>query len=107
MILPPVLEDCLTSLGLTLGNGVKLLVGVSGIWGDTRIMTERGTEACSCDLDREGGRRTFHSPGFRGNLDLSHPVSRYRRRLLQTLPMMQKITDLQKCKIISIKRCIT
>ena len=59
MLLPPVLGDCVTSLGLTLGNGVKLLVGVSGSWGDTRIMTERGTEACSCDLDREGGRRTF------------------------------------------------
>lgn len=64
-----------------LGNGVKLLIGVSGSWGDTKIMTER--ERCVpviCGVEEE----PFHSPGFR-EIDPSHPAPRS-RRLLQALP---------------------
>lgn len=44
-----------------LGNGVKLLIGVSGSWGDKeKIMTEREAAVCSCDLwEWEGGKNLF------------------------------------------------
>lgn len=113
MFLPPVPGDSLTALGLTLGNGVKLLIGVSGSWGDTRIMTERGAVVCSCELDREGGGRTFSLSRLQRK-SRPKPSSPQVQEEVASNPahdtghiVLMSWADLQKCKIISIKRYIT
>lgn len=67
---------------------------------------------CSWDLDAEWEEEEpLQSQDFTGNLDPNHPGTWLWRGLLQTLPTMlarvlENWTDLQRCRIISVKRYI-